>query len=345
MEQGDDNRELSQTPEMRISCDETGALRFKMPGGESAVAAERDSAIAENRGHLIDLLERSAAASQALLRLGDQPDAVFRRNAPALRHIEAPRIPSEPVEPELQAPKRSMLHRLVPPLWGKIREKSKRGAYQARQSYLFAHEAWRKDVGRQQAQFAAEEGRLRANYKADESRYLQNQLRIVKATDRGAVLASFAAQMRDAAWAASLTFETDLATDCRAASITIAMPSIDTFASVCPPPCEVDRENLCLKYGELTARELKRRYDLFVMASTLKVAAAAFVAIPTLDRVSVIAELREADAPTRFVLAHVAMSRKVWSAGWKTPDAPMLELNRLRGKFSLAPRAMAAHAL
>ena len=97
---------------------------------------------------------------------------------------------------------------------------------------------------------------------------------------------------------------------------------------------------MTLKY-----RELKRRYDLYVMASTLKVAAAAFVSMPTLDRASVTAERREADAPTRFVLAHVAISRKVWAAGWQTPDAPMFELNRLRGKFSLAPRAMPAHAV
>ncbi|MEP6940372.1 MAG: hypothetical protein ABI846_11460 [Rudaea sp.] len=345
MEQGEDDRATAQYPEMRISCDDTGALRFRLADGAAVHDDERDGAIGENRGALIDLLERSAAAGEALLRLGDhQPPAIFRQQPSAL-HLEALQFPPEPIEPDLRPPHRQWVHWLVPPLWRPIREKFKREAYQARQVYLFEHEAWRKDVEEKSARLRETESRMKATYKAEESRFLQQQLRVVKATDRDAVHGSFAAQLRAAPWASLLNVETDLAADCRAASFTIEMPSIDTFESVCPLPCEVDIENLCLKYAELTPRELKRRYDLYVMASTLKVAAVAFVAMPTLDRANVIAEHREADAPTRFVLAHVALSRKVWAAGWKTPDAPMFELNRLRGKFSLAPRAMPAHAV
>ena len=346
MEQGEESGAAAQYPEMRISCDETGALRFRLPDGGAVPDDERHGAIEGNRDALIDLLRRSAIAGEALLRLGDhQPPAVFRQQPSRLQSTDAPQMPLEPIEPDLRLPRRQFVHWLVPALWRPIREKFKREAYQARQVYLFEHEAWRKEVEAKHARFSAQETRSKAAFKAEESRFLQQQLRIVKATDRDAVLASFAAQLHAAPWSTLLKIETDLAADCRAASFTIEMPSIDTFESVCPLPCEVDIENLCLKYAELTPRELKRRYDLYVMASTLKVAAAAFVAMPTLDRASVIAEHREADAPTRFVLAHVALSRKVWSAGWRTPDAPMFELNRLRGKFSLAPRAMRAHAV
>ena len=343
MEQGEDTGATAPYPEMRISCDDTGALRFRLPDGAVVAEHERDGAIEDNRDALIDLLARSAAAGQALLRLGDhQPPAVFRLRPPTLQRPEAPQVAPEPIEPDLHMPRRQLVHWLVPALWRPIHEKFKREAYQARQVYLFEHEAWRKDVEEKQARFSEHEVQAKAAYKAEESRFLQQQLRVVKATDRDAVLASFAAQLQAAPWASLLEVETDLAADCRAASLTIEIPSIDAFESVCPLPCEVDAENLCLSYAELTPRELKRRYDLYVMASTLKVAAAAFVAMPTLDRASVTAERREADAPMRFVLAHVAISRKVWAAGWRTPDAPMFELNRLRGKFSLAPRAMPA---
>lgn len=343
MEQDEDNGATAQYPEMRISCDDTGALRFRLPDGTAVAEHERNDAIEGNRDALIDLLTRSVAAGEALLRLGDhQPPAQFRQRPPTLQHPEAPQMAPEPVEPDLRLPNRQLVHYIVPALWRPIRDKHTRDTYQARQVYLFEHEAWRREVEEKQTRFNEHAAHAKATYKAEEARFLQKQLRVVKATDREAVLASFAAQLHAAPWASLLDVETDLAADCRAASLTIAMPSIDAFEAVCPLPCEVDTANLCLKYAELTPRELKRRYDLYVMASTLKTAAAAFVSMPTLDRASVTAERREADAPTRFVLAHVSIARKVWAAGWQTPDAPMFELNRLRGKFALAPRAMPA---
>lgn len=335
----DDDREDLETAEMRISCDEDGALQFHLPDGQPVADDIREAAIAENRMALVDLLERTAAASQSLLRLGEhQPSAVFRQSPWAGESDTA--YPPEPREPDLpELPKRKFVQWLLPPLWRPVREKFTREVLQTRQVYLWQHDAWHRAIEAQHAERAARKARNKAANKAEEARFLQRQLKIVKGTCPAALVASFAEQLRASPWAAALRVDTAVSPDCRAATFTIAIPSIEEFESICPLPCTVDAKALRLHFEELTSRELKRRYDLYVMASTLKVVAAAFVSMPTLVRATVVAERFVAEDANRFVLAHVAMTRQAWATGWQTPDTPMLELNRLRGKFSLSPKA------
>jgi hypothetical protein len=337
----DDDRQGLETAEMRISCDEDGALQFHLPDGRPAAAGVREAAIAENRMALVDLLERTAAASQSLLRLGEhQPTAVFRQN-PWATEPDVGADPPEPREPDLpEMPKRKFVQWLLPPLWRPVRDKFRREVLQTRQVYLWQHEAWQRTVEGKHAERAARKARSKAANKAEEARFLQRQLKILKGSDPAALVASFKLQLEASPWAASLRVDTAVSPDCRAATFTIAMPSIEEFESICPLPCTVDAKALRLRFEELTPLELKRRYDLYVMASTLKVAAAAFVSMPTLDRATVVAERFDAENTNRFVLAHVAMTRQALAGGWQTPDTPMLELNRLRGKFSLSPKAV-----
>lgn len=339
--ENDDDRKGLETAEMRISCDEEGALQFHLADGQPVADSVRDAAIAENRMAILDLLERTEVASQALLRLGDhQPAAAFRQSPWAADTMTAA-DPPEPREPDLPSmPKRRLVHWLLPPLWRPVREKFTREHLQARQIYLWQHEAWRKAIEEKRAASAAQQALSRAANKNEEARFLQRQLRIVKGTDPAALADSFAEQLRASPWAAALHVEVNIAQDCRTAMFTIIVPSIEEFESICPPPCKVDAQELRLRFDEITPRELKRRYDLYTMASTLKVAAAAFVAMPTLDRATVVAERSVPEEANRFVLAHVAMTRQAWAAGWQTPDSPLFELNRLRGKFSLTPKAI-----
>ena len=331
--------------EMRISCDEAGVLQFRMPDGQPVADEVRAAAILENRIALIDLLERTAAASQSLLRLGDHHPAAAFRQRPWVDTTEPAYDPPEPAEPDLpEMPKRKLVHWLVPSLWRPVREKFTRDHLQARQVYLWNHEAWRKSIEENRATRATIQARSKAASKAQEAQFLQRQLRIVKGSDPKTVVDSFNEQLRASQWAALLRVEVNVSPDCRVATFTISVPSIEDFESVCPPPCAVDAKELRLRFEDLTPRELKRRYDLYVMASTLKVAASAFVAMPTLDRATVVAERIVPEDGNRYVLAHVALTRQVWTAGWQTPDAPMFELNRLRGKFSLAPKAVSLPA-
>lgn len=326
---------------MRISCDEDGALQFQLPDGRPVTDDLRKAAIIDNRIAIIDLLERTAVASQSLLRLGDhQPSAAFRQRA-GMPVADVGPDPPEPSEPDLpRMPKRKLVHWLLPPLWRPVREKVTRDHLQARQVYLWQHEVWRKTVEEKQAERAGTRARAKAANKADEARFLQRQLRIVKGSDPAAAADSFAEQLRASPWSTLLHVDADVSDGCRVATFTISMPAIEEFESICPPPCTVDAKALRLHFDELTPRELKRRYDLYVMASTLKVAAAAFVSIPTLTRATVVAERLVPEDSHKFVLAHVGITREAWAAGWQTPDAPMFELNRLRGKFSLTPKAL-----
>jgi len=336
--ENDDERQDVETAQLRISCDDEGSLLFHSPDGRLVAENVRNAAIVENRIAIVDLLERTAAASQSLLRLGEHhPVAAFRVH-PWNTGAIVSEDPPEPREPDLPAmPKRKLAQWLLPPLWRPVRERFTREHMQARQVFLWEHEAWRKTVDEKQAARAA---LGKAPSKAEEARFLRRQLRIVKGSDSATAVDSFAEQLRASPWASALRVEANVASDCRSATCTIAVPTIEDFESICPPPCSVDVKELRLRFEPLTPKELKRRYDLYIMASTLKVAAAAFVAIPTLDRATAVAERIVAVDASRFVLAYVSMTRQVWAAGWQTPDSPMFELNRLRGKFSLSPKAV-----
>ncbi len=195
--ENDDHREDAHAARMRISCDEDGALQFQLPDGQPVTDDLREAAIIDNRIAIIDLLERTAVASQSLLRLGEhQPAAAFRQRTGAPVADIGP-DPPEPSEPDLpRMPKRKLVHWLLPPLWRPVREKVTRDHLQARQVYLWQHEVWRKTVEEKQAERAGTQARTKAANKADEARFLQRQLRIVKGTDPAAAADSFAEQLR-----------------------------------------------------------------------------------------------------------------------------------------------------
>ncbi|TLY49462.1 MAG: hypothetical protein E6K53_13610 [Gammaproteobacteria bacterium] len=75
---------------------------------------------------------------------------------------------------------------------------------------------------------------------------------------------------------------------------------------------------------------------MYLIASTLKVATAAFVAIPTLAEATLLTLAPNSNNSTaRAPAIRVHLTRETWLAGWQRPDSPLFELQRLRGTLVL----------
>ena len=319
---------------VHIACLADGTLEFRHEDGSLVAAADRIQAIAHSRAAIEQILYNALAANQSLIRLDAHvPEAAFKR-LPAISNSapSAPR-PIEPRPPEL--PQRSLTQWLLPPLWSAVKNRAATEHRQRVKEYRIADAAWerayldpaRREQASAEAAAAAKEGKARA---------LKQQLRVMSGSDPQAVLDSFRLQLQQSDWATLLNVRTALSDDSTSGTFTIGVPSQETFAPHCPPPVAIDRDALRLHFEALGAAELNRRYHVYLIASTLKVATAAFVAIPTLTEATLLTLAPKSNnSATRAPAIRINLTREAWAAGWQRPDSPLFELQRLRGTLVL----------
>lgn len=319
---------------VHIACLTDGTLEFRHEDGSLVAPADRNRAIADSRAAIEQILSKAVAANQSLIRLDAQvPEPAFKR-LPAMSDHAAPSAPRPvaPNPPEL--PPRTLAQWLVPPLWIAVKNRAATEHRQRVKEYRIADAAWerayldpaRRDEASAEAAAAFKEGKARA---------LKQQLRVMSGSDPQAVSDSFRLQLLQSDWATLLNVRTTLADDSTSGTFTIGVPSQETFAPHCPPPVAIDRDALRLRFEALSAAELNRRYHVYLIASTLKVATAAFVAIPTLAEATLLTLAPKSNSATRAPAIRINLTREAWQAGWQRPDSPLFELQRLRGTLVL----------
>ncbi len=321
-------------PGVHITSLADGTLEFRHEDGSLLTAADRARAVVGSRFAVEQILLNALAAHQSLIRLDERlPEPAFKR-LPAMPAAapSAPR-PIEPTAPEL--PQRSLTQWLVPPLWGAVKNRAVAEHRQRIKEYRIADAAWERafldPVRREQAIAEAA-----ATFKADKARALKQQLHIMAGTDPAAVMASFRMQLQRSDWATLLNVRAVMSDEATSGTFTIAVPSQDMFAPYCPPPAMIDRDALRLRFDALSTAELNRRYHVYLIASTLKVATAAFVAIPTLVEATLLTLAPKVNSSNaRAPAIRTNLTREAWQAGWQRPDSPLFELQRLRGTLVL----------
>ena len=311
-----------------------GMLEFRHEDGSLIAAAYRDQVIANSRSAIEQILQKAFAASQSLIRLDARvPEPAFKR-LPTMSDTapSAPR-PVQPTPPDL--PQRSVAQWLVPPLWSAVKNRAAAEHRQRVKEYRIADAAWERaylDPALRE-QVSAEAA---AAFKADKARALKQQMRVMSGSDLHAVMESFRLQLQQSDWATLLNVRAVLSDDSSSGTFTVAVPRQEAFASHCPPPAVIDRDALRLRFEALSAAELNRRYHVYLIASTLKVATAAFVAIPTLAEATLLTLAPNSNNSTaRAPAIRVHLTRETWLAGWQRPDSPLFELQRLRGTLVL----------
>lgn len=318
-----------------IACLADGSLEFRHEDGSLVSPAERKQIVANSRAAIEQVLHKALAANQSLIGLDTAvPEPAFRqlpaKPEPSVR--TTPR-PVEPQAPDL--PQRSLAQWLVPPLWSAVKSRAASEHRQRFKEYRIADAAWERthlDPARRKVAAAEAE----AAFKADKARALKQQLRIMSGSDPSAAIESFRAQLQQSDWAALLNVRPVLSDDASSGTFTIAVPSQETFAPHCPPLVTIDRDALRLRFATPTPAELNRRYHLYLIASTLKVATAAFVAIPTLQDATLLTLApKSKGSEARATAIRVNLTRDVWQTGWQRPDSPIFELQRLRGTLVL----------
>jgi len=331
-------------PGVHIACLVDGSLEFRHEDGSVVSASARSQVVAGSRPAIEQVLHKALAANQSLIRLDTSiPVPAFKRLPEMITPRPSAPRPTEPLPPEL--PERSLAQWLVPPLWNAVKNRAASEHRQRIKEYRIADAAWERTyLDPKQRERAGVDAA--AAFKVEKARALKQQLRVMAGSDPAAAMGSFRLQLQQADWAALLKVRVVLSDDANSGTFTIAVPSQETFAPHCPPPAAIDREALRLRFEALDAGELNRRYHVYLIASTLKVATAAFVAIPTLTEATLLTLApKHSSSATRAPAIRINLTREAWQAGWQRPDSPLFELQRLRGTLVLpTPREPSAAA-